>query len=284
MGITSSAMLVELNLSVWTASKLDKAETSKVTTNNSAVKGAAQVRKNLMAGTSYRKDIADYAAGCRLWHNSQTLPWAEKGARLIPTSLFMDYKSEANVRKATFNKMVNEFITVYPSLVQTAQNYLVGLFDPTDYPDAEVVRSKFGYRQVFSPVPESGDFRLQVADQDLQELREQYEESFNSRIADAMREPWDRLHKTLTSISSKLTAVEGDEEKKRYHDTLITNAQGLCAMLTHLNITKDPKLEDARRQLELTMLGADMDMIKEDPHVRSVMKDKVDNILKQFEW
>jgi hypothetical protein len=25
-------------------------------------------------------------------------------------------------------------------------------------------------------------------------------------------------------------------------------------------------------------------MIKEDPHVRSVMKDKVDNILKQFEW
>ena len=141
MGITSSAMLVELNLSVWTASKLDKAETSKVTTNNSAVKGAAQVRKNLMAGTSYRKDIADYAAGCRLWHNSQTLPWAEKGARLIPTSLFMDYKSEANVRKATFNKMVNEFITVYPSLVQTAQNYLVGLFDLTDYPDAEVVPS-----------------------------------------------------------------------------------------------------------------------------------------------
>lgn len=284
MGITSSAMLVELNISVWTASKLDKTETGKVTTSNAAVKGSAQVHKNLMAGTSYRKDIADYVSGCRLWHNARTLPWADKGARLIPTSLFMEYKSEANIRKDTFDNMVKDFIDVYPSLVQTAQNYLVGLFDPNDYPDAEVVRSKFGYKQVFSPVPESGDFRLAVADRELQELREQYDASFNARLSDAMRDPWDRLHKTLTTMSEKLTDDDTKEGNKRYHDTLVTNAQGLCSILTHLNITNDPKLEDARRQLEVTMLGADIDNIKEDQQVRREMKNKLDDILKQFEW
>jgi hypothetical protein len=93
MSITSSAVLTELNISVWTANKLDKGATDNVTNNASAVKDAAQVRKNLMAGTHQRKAIADYAASCRLWHNTQTLPWADKGARLMPTSLFLGYKS-----------------------------------------------------------------------------------------------------------------------------------------------------------------------------------------------
>jgi hypothetical protein len=147
------------------------------------------------------------------------------------------------------------------------------------------VRDKFGFRLVFSPVPEAGDFRLQVAEQDLYELRQQYEESFSSRLADAMREPWDRLHKMLVGMSEKLTDEEGEDElKKRYHDTLITNAQSLCSMLTHLNITKDPKLEQARRELELTMLGADIETIKESPEVRKDMKTRLDAILKQYEW
>lgn len=285
MSITSSAVQVEMNISVWTANKLDKSATEKVVADNSAVQNAAQVRKNLMAGTSLRKDISDYAAGCRLWHNTRTLPWADKGARLLSTSLFLDYKTEANIRRDTFNKMVDNFCTNYPALVQTSHNYLGTLFNPEDYPSVDEVRSKFGFRLVFSPVPESGDFRLQVAEQDLQDLRQQYEENFSTRLADAMREPWDRLHKLLTGMSEKLTDVEGDDEsKKRYHDTLITNAQTLCSLLTHLNVTKDPKLEQARRDLELTMLGADIDAIKESPEVRKGMKDKLDAILKQYEW
>jgi len=58
----------------------------------------------------------------------------------------------------------------------------------------------------------------------------------------------------------------------------------LCGLLTHLNITKDPNLEQARRDLELTMLGADIDSIKESPDVRKNLKTKLDAILNQYEW
>mgnify|MGYP006277142355 CR=1 FL=1 len=282
MGITSSSVLVELNISVWTANKLDRAETDKVTATNNAGSGAAKVHKNLMAGTSLRKDIANFAAICRARHNSLTLPWADRGGRLLPTSLFMDYKTEFNAVRDKFNAMVDEFIDKYPALVQTAQNYMGNLFDPADYPDVNVVRNAFGFRLVFSPVPESNDFRLNVSASDLAELADQYEVNFASRMADAMKEPWDRLHKMLTGMSEKLTDQVGKD--KRYHDSLVDNAVDLCGMLTHLNIAKDPKLEEARQQLEAALVGASMDMIKESPSVRADMKGKVDSILKQFEW
>lgn len=285
MSISSSAVLVELNISVWTANKLDKGATDSVLVSNSASSGSAQVRKNLMAGTDKRKKIADYAARARLYHNQTTLSWSDKGARLLPTSLFMDYKSNMNVYQSNMTTMIEDFYANYADLIDLAKHHMGALFNPYDYPSIEELRNKFGFRLVFSPLPEGGDFRLDIPKADMDELGEQYESAFNDRLKDAMREPWEKLHKNLVHISEKLTDIDGDDDsKKRYHDTLITNAQELCGLLTHLNITKDPLLESARRSLELTMLGVDIEDIKEHAEVRQSVKSKVDDILKKFDW
>lgn len=284
MSITSSSVLVELNISVWTANKLDRDTTNKLTADNGAAADAAQVRKNLMSGSSRRKDIADYAAGCRLWHNSRTLPWADRGARLLPTSLFMDYKQEANARRDRFQTLVDTMLQEYEHiLVPKAMNSLGDLFNPADYPNIAEVREKFGFRLVFSPVPDAGDFRLDIPKQELDEMRAEYDTNFTSRIEEAMRTPWEQLHKMLGSMSDKLTEVEG-EDKRRWHDTFLTNAQDMCQMLTHLNVTKDPKLEDARRKLEVALIGVDLDDIKADDAVRANVKSKLDAILSGYEW
>jgi hypothetical protein len=286
MSISSSAVLVEMNISVWTATKLDREETNKLTTENEATRDAAQVHKNLMAGTTLRKEIADYAAGCRLWHNTRSLPWADKGARLLATSLFFNYKSEANIRRDTFLRMRDQFCSFYPDWLdqQAAGHRNLGkMFNISDYPHVEEVRNKFDFRLVFSPVPESGDFRLDIPEQDLAEMRSSYDEAFDQRMADAMRSPWEQLHKMLQGMSAKL--VEGDaESKKRWHDTFVTNAVDLCALLTHLNVTKDPMLEKARRDLENMMLGMNIDDIKESSLIRSDLKVEVDKMLKTYDW
>ena len=287
MSISSSAVLTELNISVWTANKLDKGATEAVLSSNNAVSGSAQVRKNLMAGTDKRKKLADYAARIRLYHNQSTLSWSDKGARLLPTSMFMDYKQTMNVMRDNFYKMMDDFLGNYDALVANAQLHMGSLFNADDYPDRDAVAGKFGFKLVFSPLPESGDFRLDIPAAEIAELSSSYELQFNDRLTDAMREPWERLHKVLEHMSEKLTDTKdasGEETKKRYHDTLITNAQELCAMLTHLNVTKDPQLEAARRELEITMLGADIEDIKERPEVRSSLKTKVDDILGKFNW
>jgi hypothetical protein len=283
MSISSSAMLVELNISVWTAAKLDKDATKAVISDNKASSDSGSFRKNLLAGTSLRKDISDFAAACRAYHNKVTLPWADRGGRMLPTSLFMEYKQQMNVKQAYFNTLTQRLYDNYETMKQTAKLYMGDLFNEEDYPSVDELQSKFGFRLVFSPLAESGDFRLDVPQQDLEEMKMQYEVDFNNRLADAMRKPWDDLHTMLKAMSEKLSSA-GDDEKKRWHDTFVTNATQMCSLLTNLNVTKDPKLEEARRALEITMLGADIEVIKEDALVRHDMKTKIDEILGKFDW
>jgi hypothetical protein len=284
MSISASAVLVELNISVWPASKIDREITDKVNSDAGAVRGASQTKKNLFAGTSLRKDISDFAARVRLYHNKHTLPWADKGERMLPTALFMDYKQTMNGFEQTFNMMCNNFYIEYPRLVAEAPTALQGLYKAEDYPELTDVRLKFGFRRTVKPVPEAGDFRLDIPAYDLEEMRAEFMSQQDRKLAEAMREPWERLHKTLVAMSEKLTDVEGDDGKKRYHDTLLTNPLELCSLLTKLNITNDPKLEEARRQVEVAMLNADMESIKEDADTRSELKSKVDAIISKFEW
>ena len=283
MSITNSAVLVELHMSVWTANKLDRGATAKVTADNSASSRAAKVHKNLMEGSHLLEKIASLAAACRKQHLQVTLPWNDGGQRLLPTSYFMEYKTKMNEYKTAFDTAVDEFVAEYPALMQTARNYLGGLFNMDDYPTAEDVRSKFSFDLAFSPVPTSGDFRLDIPANALSELSAQYEQHFNSRLADALREPWERLRGALTTITQKLTDNEGDG-KKRYHDSLLENVYDLCSLLTHLNVAKDPKLEQARRDVEAMLSGTNIDMIRDSAVVRAETKSKVDAILKQFEW
>jgi len=258
MSISASAVLVELNISVWPASKIDREMTEQVNTGASATRDASQTKKNLFAGTSLRKDIEKFAARVRLYHNTHTLPWADKGQRLLPTKLFMEYKQTMNGYAQTFDFMCDNFFVEYPRLVAEAPTNLGTMYRAEDYPDLDEVKSKFGFRRAVDPIPESGDFRLDVSADDLTELKNHYEQQHSSRLADAMKAPWDRLHTMLVGISQKLTDKEGEDDKKRYFDSLITNPLELCELLGKMNVTNDPKLEEARRQLELTMLGADI--------------------------
>lgn len=284
MSITSSAVLVEMNISVWTAKIVDKSVTRTVTEDNAASTSAGVFHKNLMAGTSKRKEISDAAAALRSWHNARTLPWADKGARLLPTSAFLDYKAEANKRRDHLMGLVDSFLSEYDVHVARAQANLGLMFNVSDYPPVEEVRDKFGFRLVFSPVPEAGDFRLDVSAADLDEMKRDYDVAFNDRLADAMKEPWSKLHDMLVYMSEKLTDDESSETKKRYHDTFLTNAQDLCGLLTHLNLTKDPKLEEARQKLERAIGGLDMGDIKESAAARIDVKSRLDDVLSAYDW
>jgi hypothetical protein len=53
-------------------------------------------------------------------------------------------------------------------------------------------------------------------------------------------------------------------------------------MLSDLNVTNDPRLEEARRDLERALTRVDMDSLKESPELQRATKQAMDDILDKF--
>jgi len=282
MSLSSMAMLVELRISTWTARKRDKETTSDLNTSKHADQDASSVYKYLMAGSDHLDKIEKYAAKCRAWNGQQTLPWM-KGVGLLPMDNFFKYREQLGTMEANFSVLVDEFITAYPSLV-SAQAFTLGdYFNPDEFPDAATLPRRFKLEYNFLPVPESGDFRINCEARVKEDLKEQYDKMYNDKLTEAMRDPWDRLHKMLVKISETLTdSPEG--KRSIFRDSLVTNAVTLCQLLTVLNVTKDPELEKARRMLEQVITSMDADDLRKMPEARLELKTSVDDILSKFNF
>jgi hypothetical protein len=282
-GIATSAMLVELSISCWTARKLDKRVSQEVDADKGAKARAGNYQKNLLAGTHKLDNIVKFAANVRAWHLANTLPWSDNGLRLLPMDNFLRYKERLGEYEEEYNLLVKSFLDEYPTLVDAAAFQLGDLFDRTEYPEVNAIAHKFRFQYVFSPVPTAGDFRIDINEQAKAELTDNFNRNFDSRIKGAMKEAWTRLHECLTHVSERLEDV-GDNERKVFRDSLVGNAQELIDMLKVLNVTKDPDLERARQQLSQTFTGLEVKDLRESAEIRKDVRAQVNDILNKFNW
>ena len=283
ISIASSAMLVELSISGWTARKLDKKVSAEIDVAKGTQTQAGNYNKNLLAGTGFLDTITKYAANARAWHISQTLPWSDSGVRLLPVSNFIAYKEQLNKLEENYTALVHKFVDAYPNLVTAAAFQLGNLFDRNEYPDADKIFHKFKFSYNFFPVPQAGDFRVDIGEEAKQELANSCQHAYEERLNNAMGEAWQRLHKCLSNVSERLT-INDDGKEKIFRDSLVENAHELIDLLTHLNITKDPKLEQARTELYEAIGHHDADSLRSSVVAKESVKNKVDSILSKFEF
>lgn len=282
LSLSSMAMLVELRISTWTARKRDNDTTEEVNKSKNADSDAGSVYKYLMAGSDHLKKIEKYAAKSRAWNGNQTLPWM-KGIGLLPMENFFSYRNQLGTMEANFNDLVAEFIKVYPSLVSAQAFKLGGYFRADEFPPVESLSRRFRFEYNFLPVPEKGDFRINCEERVRQDLIEQYDKMYNQKLADAMRDPWERLHKMLTHMVERLNDAP-DGTRNIFRDSIVNKPMELCALLSKLNVTKDPQLEEARRMLERALSGVDPEDLRKVPSARAELKSSVEDIINKFTW
>lgn len=292
MAIQNSAILVDLNISAWTGRKLDKKVSGEIDVAKGTKARGGNYHKHLLAGTAKLEEVQKIVSAVRVWHYEQTLPWSDSGSRLLPMANFFDYKQTLGIFEQQFNTAVKELLAEYPQLVSAAAFQLGALFNRTDYPEVEQLEQKFSFSYVFMPVPTAGDFRISTTDAALKELQDQADSHVNKRVADAMKEIWTRLHDQLHHMSEKLTDLAkprinkaGEERYAQvFRDSLVGNAVELCGLLTRLNVTNDPQLEQARAELEKAISGVTAETLREDDFKRAEVKSKVDEILRAFDF
>jgi hypothetical protein len=283
-GVARAAMLVDLQISLYSGRKQDKATQAEVTQSKGAnSKRAASVYKSLFAECVELDAITKFQARARAEHYRLTKPWNDYGARLLPTALLQKYKLEMNQYEAEFTRLVEVFLDKYDTLVAAAAFQLGTLFDREEYPTREQVARKFRFDISYSPLPTAGDFRLDIESEVQRDLMRQYQKRMEQQLEAAAQDSWTRLHDALTRLSDRLV-VEEDGKKRKFHDTMVTGALELCDLLTDMNVTNDPALEKARRRLEETLSGVTPKDLRESDGTRAVTKQKVDAILAAFDW
>ena len=275
-------MLLDLHLSVYTGRKQDKATAAEINiSKNTRSSKAASVYKSLFTEDKDLEAIASYAGKVRTWLYSVTLPWADSGTRLVPTKNFFDITHELAEHEREFNRLVDVFINNYGVKVSSQAFKLGKLFDPKEFPDVAELSHKFGLNYVFTPVPSSGDFRVDIPAAAAQQVVAQFEREHNKRMQEAMREPWERLYQEISHIKDKMIDKEDGKPQKLYQ-SMLDNALALCGTLESLNLLDDPDLEAARRALEQSLTDIDIVSLRKSPEVREAIKIKMQDLTDKF--
>jgi hypothetical protein len=285
--IDTCALLVELNVSQWTARKLDRSTTDELVSNKHAqAKGAARVNKNLFAGRSELEVVGQHVTETRSFVYDNTLPWSDSGIRLLPSTKFMDFNAKLQQAEDKFYGLVTEFVTVYPSLI-TAQAMALGdMFNRNDYPQPTDIEHRFNFNVNYMPVPASGDFRVDIGNDAQEELRKKLSSLADERVEYAMKDIKGRLLEHLKRMSDRLSIdyVSGEAKPRKFHDSLLDGAHDLCDLASSLNIINDPQLDDARKALKKAIGGIDVKDLRKDVGARNDVKTQVDDILSKFNF
>jgi hypothetical protein len=134
-----------------------------------------------------------------------TLPWTDSGARLLPAAHFMDYSKKMREAKIEYATLVRTFEQKYPTEVQAARNRLGSMYDAGDYPDPSDISKEFGIDVSITPVPTANDFRVDVGDEAVNEIKQQINNSIAEKQADAVKATFDRVREVVSKMHERLS-------------------------------------------------------------------------------
>lgn len=280
--ISSAAMLVELSIGTWTGRKLDKRASQDVTSQNNADKGVANVHKKLLGDCAELDAVQKFTANARNVHYACTMPWSDTGLRLLPTTQYFKYTQEMTALQNEYQRLVQAFLDAYSWEIQNAQLKLGALFNADEYPTADSLTSKFRFRMNYMPLPDAGDWRVAIGDETEQALRSQYESYYAQQLQTAMGDVWRRAHDALTKMSERLDYAD-DTTRKVFRDSLVSNVTDIIELLGACNVTGDPVMSAAQRDLDEAMRGITPDALREDPYLRAETRRKVNEVKKTID-
>jgi hypothetical protein len=274
-------MLSELSISTWTGRKLDKRASKDVTTTNNAASGVANVNKKLLGDCEELTAVQKFTANVRNLHYSMTMPWSDTGLRLLPTAQYFKYHQTMTEVQNEYNRLVDNFIDAYDWEISQAQAKLGDLFNGADYPTSESIRSKFAFRISYIPLPDAGDFRIDIGNEATEQVKAHYESYYKAQLESAMGDVWQRAYKALEKMSERLDYAD-HEQKKVFRDTLVSNVLDIVDLLDVCNITGDSQMSALRLKLDDTLRGVTPDALREDGYLRAETKRAVDDVIAQL--
>ena len=274
--LSNKAMLVDLTIHQYDASKKDKTVTREVLAKHNASSNAGSFNKRLLDEAA-TKGVSAAAAALRTFHYSRTLPWLNDGPRILSSELFEESALGVRRLKSDFERLADQFALDFPQHIEQARLTRNGLFNLADYPRPDKIRAKFGIEVNWFPLPDSGDFRINLGQDVLEHMQRSLEETKEEALKTARNDVYKRLAERLTQVSEQF----GDPDR-RIFDSTITGLRELCRLIPGLNVTGDSELESLRVLCLQRIAQHEPDQIRNNDTLRADTAKAADDILRSM--
>lgn len=252
--LSSRAMLCSLSISIWSARKHDPEASEEIAQRHGAQADAGRYHKVLLPKAALA-EIQRIVSDARQEHYFITLPWDDNGYRVLPAAAYMDHTEKMRELSNRFAPAVDALAQQFGQLVEEAKVRLGGLFRPEDYPTPQDLRSKFSFETKVMPLPDAGDFRVTLGDEEKERIKNQITAAVEASLQVASRELWQRLYEAVSHLAERLQAYKVTEEgvEHPFRDSIVTNLVKLVDVLPKLNVTGDPELERLAAQVRTSL-------------------------------
>ncbi len=248
------AILIGFHKKSWTPSARD-AQIEENTKDREGYQGEARLYKQLVSKV-WLEDFRKNARAAAKFHEENTLPWADRGFRILVASNYETYVNGMAEFVTNSGRLVTELQAKWPDAIAEARSLWPGdTFNEDDYPTVEEIPELFKIDWTERPIPNSDDFRLKDINPAMQKrMQEKLDADLSDSITEALAAPWETAFSAIQRIAETLT------EGGRFEYTMVSNLSRLVAALPGLNISGDERLaeiaEDAKALLR-TIAGTE---------------------------
>lgn len=280
--LTTRAMLADLTIRQWAARKHDRKVSDEVAEQHGSDRELGQFSKALVDKGAL-KPVQAAASALREFHYDNTLPWSDKGPRILPAANYFAYTAGVRDRRAKFEAAVGDFLNLYDAHISEAERRLGTLFKRAEYPTRDRLARLFEVRTYFEQLPDPNDFRVAVGDVEVARIRAEIEDRSRDAVQEATRSLWQRCHDAVSHMVERLNAYQRDPETGKvtapFRDSLVENIRELVDLLPRLNITGDPELERMRQRIEASLTREEPQTLRENETVRADVAQQAADIL-----
>lgn len=273
MSIHDKSLLVSLTLAGIASTRADREITMDVLREQSADADAGRWVARLWPKEAL-EPIRSLDARARAYHASKTLPWLDKGERIIASRTFLDYLDTMRGLRMEREALVNAFLANYDTWLAKARSMRGTAFNIEEYPTRQAATRKFRFEFNTQPIPHREDFRIALAGPDLESVREDLDRRLQEAERGAVRHLYQRLAEPVANLIERLADPDA-----RITGATLNALRDITAALPDINFLDDPEVESLRQRIMADLCRLDPESVSTSSSDRSRAVAKANSIL-----
>ena len=254
--LKNKALQVRLNRKKINRNKMDKELGMEFREQKGVLDASAmRVNKSIFTKAATEKYMDIYAQASKYFYNV-TLPWDDKGWRLLSIDIYKDFTKKMKQFTTDYRSAVLDFIDHIAEHVEEARGVLGEAFNPKDYKfladnggiNNELLLEQFTLDVEFDVISTGDDLRAVLTEKDREVVAELIDKQVKRKFTLANEHIIMSLRDCVFAIHERLC-----KDTNVFRDTLISNLEDLCDLIPRMNIADDPAINkiaaDAKAKL-----------------------------------